>query len=102
MAEPILPGEQWTPSNSTDGDAMHSSFCCNCARDRAMREGIDPFACDESELCDVLARSFRGEAVEWRILPTGRITCTAYVPAGQPIPQRCPATADMWEGADHG
>lgn len=96
MANPTLPGEQWIPSNSSDGDAMFCSYCRHCARDRAMREGMDVDDCDDDELCDVLARSFRGEAVEWRILPTGRITCTAYIPAGQPIPQRCPATADMW------
>lgn len=93
-----LPGEQWVPSNSTVGHSFLENECGNCARDKAMREGCDIDECDDNEKCEIIGASFRGEAVEWRRMPTGEVKCIAFVPAGEPIPApRCALTCDMFE-----
>ena len=89
-------GEQWEPSNGTEGELFIEAWCCNCARDKAMREGCDFDECDDNEKCNIIAASFRGEAVEWRDTGTGLI-CTAFVPAGEKVPEKCPLTVDMFE-----
>lgn len=95
-----LPGEQWTPSNSDIGYGFLSSECGHCARDKAMREGMPFDDCDESERCQIIGASFRGEAVEWRKLENGEVKCIAFIPAGQPIPPaRCAHTDDMFAAA---
>lgn len=95
------PGEQWKPSNGTEGHSFLESACGNCARDKAMREGVDFDECDDSERCDIIGASFRGEAVEWRLLEGGEVKCMAFVPAGEPIPApRCPHTNELF--ADKG
>lgn len=92
-----LPGEQWKPSNSDVGHSFLSNECGNCARDKAMREGCDIDECDDNEKCEIIAASFRGEAVEWRRLPTGEVKCIAFVAAGDPIPTpRCAHTPDLF------
>lgn len=97
-----LPGDQYILGR--DGYEFIDAHCSKCARDRALREGVDADECDDNELCEIVAASFRGEAVEWRILqagtPEAQSLCTAFVPAGQPIPPpRCGATVDMFLGA---
>lgn len=97
-----LPGEQWKPSNSTDGYSFLASWCGQCARDKSMREGCPEEECDDSELCQIIAASFRGDAVEWRKMPDGEVKCIAFVPAGEPIPAQCDdRTADLfgWDEA---
>lgn len=90
-----LSGEQWKPSNSDVGHAFLAHECGNCARDKAMREGAE---CDDNEKCEIIGASFRGDAVEWRRLPGGEVTCIAFVPAGDSIPpQRDDRTLDMFE-----
>lgn len=94
----LLPGEQWKPSNGTVGYSFIEDWCTNCQRDKAMREGCDLDECDDNEKCEILAASFRGEAVEWRRLPDGQIKCIAFVEAGQPIPEpRDDKTFDMFD-----
>lgn len=94
------PGEQWAPSNGTEGHAFIEQWCGTCARDKAAREGADIDECDDNEVCQILGASFRGEAVEWRELPDGRCICVAHVPAGAPIPPpRCEHTEDMFGAA---
>jgi hypothetical protein len=93
-----LPGEQWIPSNATEGGLILCSLCSKCARDKAMREGEDFDECDDNELCEIIAASFRGQAVEWREMPDGEVTCIAFVPHGEAIPDpRCTLTRDMFE-----
>ena len=75
------PGEQWAPSNGTDGYSFIEQWCGNCARDKAAREGAPIDECDDNEVCQILGASFRGEAVEWRELEDGRCICVAHVPA---------------------
>ena len=92
-----LPGEQFIPSNGTDGECFLGAWCTNCARDKSMREGVDLDDCDDNEKCEIIAASFRGEAVEWRELDTGECVCLAYVEAGKPVPPvRCDKTIDMF------
>ena len=63
-----------------------------------MREGCDFDECDDNEKCEIIGASFRGEAVEWRRMPSGEVKCIAFVDAGKPIPTpRCSKTADMFE-----
>lgn len=96
-----LPGVQYTPSNGTEGHAFLESWCGQCQRDKSMREGVDVDECDDNEKCEIIAASFRGEAVEWRDLGE-REVCIAFVQAGERIPEpRCPNTIDMF-GGDHG
>jgi len=93
-----LIGEQWIPSNGSEGSTILSSLCSKCARDKAMRDGADFDDCDDDELCEIIAASFRGHAVEWRETPDGEVTCIAFVPHGEAIPeQRCTMTIDMFE-----
>jgi len=91
-----LPGDQFIPSSSDDGIYILTEFCQHCARDKAMREGADFDECDDDDLCEIIAAGYRKEAVEWREID-GIVTCIAFVPAGQPIPDpRCPHTLDMF------
>ena len=72
--------------NLSDGahDEM-LKLCGTCARDKAMREGVNFDDCDDNEKCEIIGASFRGEAVEWRETDNG-LLCAAYVEAGKPIP----------------
>lgn len=79
-----LPGEQWEPSNGTVGESFIANECGQCAR-------------DEDEDCEVLAASFRGEAIEWRELPDGQVKCVLFVERGERIPERCPKTKDLFQ-----
>lgn len=91
-------GEQWEPSNGTEGELFIAAWCCNCAMDKAMREGADFDECDDDEKCEIIGASFRGEAAEWQYDRNGQPCCTAFVPAGETIPApRCTQTADMFE-----
>ena len=95
----VLPGEQYTPSNGTDGACFHGAWCERCARDAEMN-GTKPQAdCTDDDWCPILGASFRGEAVEWRELPSGECVCIAFVPAGERIPEpRCTRTPDLFDG----
>lgn len=93
-----LPGEQWKPSNASSGEAFLSHWCGNCARDKAMREGVHIDDCDDNEKCEIIGASFRGEAIEWRLIGD-EAKCIAFIPAGQPIPPpRDDKTLDMFDG----
>ena len=91
--------EQWIPSNGTEGQQFINDWCGNCARD-AVCNGTKSAYDDvpDSELCPILAASFRGEAKEWIEHDDGRTECTAFVPVGDVAPQRCIATQDMFGG----
>ncbi|MFN3494213.1 MAG: hypothetical protein ACK40L_06875 [Hydrogenophaga sp.] len=92
-----LPGKQWIPPNSDVGYGFIGSTCAHCARDRAIREGVEIEECDDDELCEIVGASFRGEAVEWRRMPDGSVHCLAFVPAGEvPPPPPCMFTLDLF------
>ena len=89
--------DKYLPSNGTEGEISFDGWSRQCARDRSMRDG-EPFDdCDDNELCDIIARSFRGEVDEWVYGPDDQPMCTAFVPAGQPIPVRDDHTLDLFK-----
>lgn len=91
------PGEQYIPSNGSEGADFFDAWCSRCARDKSMREGEPVDECDDNELCEIIAASFRGEAVEWREMPDGETKCIAFIEAAKDIPlPRCEHTADMF------
>jgi hypothetical protein len=93
-----FPGERYTPANGTEGVMFFDEWCSHCARDKAMREGVEVDECDDNEKCEIIAASFRGEHVEWRELEDGTVKCMAFVAAGEAIPApRCEHTVDMFE-----
>lgn len=91
------PGVRYMPSSGTEGACFLVAWCGACARDKAMREGADIDDCDDGEKCEIIAASFRDEAVEWRELEDGCRICVAYVPAGTVVPPtRCEHTLDLF------
>ena len=77
--------EQFQPANGSEGAEFMNTWCRRCQRDKSMREGADFDECDDNELCDIIAASFRGQVKEWIEDDSGR-RCTAFVEAGQPVP----------------
>ena len=95
-----LPGVRYMPSNGTDGHSFIDSWCSNCQRELAMRQGFDLVDCIDEEQCEILGASFRDEAQEWRELDDGRCVCLAFIPAGEAVPvPRCEFTTDLFEAA---
>lgn len=92
-----LPGQQWMPSNGAEGYSFLEDACGRCARDKAIRDGEPLDECDDNELCEIIAASFRGEAVEWRQLEDGTVKCISFVKKGEALPMaRCDKTVDMF------
>lgn len=91
-----LKGEQYVPSNGTDGYAFIESWCTQCGRDKPCSEGKNFDECADDEVCEILAASFRGEAVEWRQLEDGSVTCLGFT-IEEPGTPRCANTVDMFE-----
>lgn len=96
-------GEKYRPSNGTEGDFFFDAWCRNCQRDKAMREGIDVFDCDDDERCEIIALTFaldvddKDYPHQWQYGKDGQPCCTAFVPAGEPLPlPRCTKTADIF------
>lgn len=93
--------ELYRPSNGSEGDWFVSSWCGNCARDRAMSEGIDAGECEDHERCEIIARAMAfdiyeaGYPQEWIYGERGPC-CTAFIPRGDEIKHRCTRTVDMF------
>ncbi len=92
-------GQQYKPSNGSEGEAFIGHWCGHCARDKSAREGAPIEECDDREVCPIIARSFAGDATEWVYGTDGQPRCTEYVEHGQPIPYRCPNTPDIFGDA---
>ena len=92
LAAMHTPGEKYQASNGTEGECFFDAWCRQCARDRSMREGEPIEECDDNERCDIIDRSmyFGMDSPEyppeWVYGPDGQPSCTAFVPAGEPIP----------------
>ena len=96
MTEPVLPGEQWEPSNGSEGAALIESYCTYCERDKVMngeasQEDADR---DPSLYCRILSDSFLGPVKEWRETDEG-VFCVAFVMTGERLPERCPHTMEL-------
>ncbi len=60
-----------------------------------MREGADFDECDDNELCEIIAASFRGP-VKGRIEDDSGPRCTAFVEAGNVVPEVDTLTGDLF------
>lgn len=95
-------GEKYRPSNGAEGEVFFDAWCCQCARDKAMREGADIDECDDNERCDIIANTFAFDVSdtrypsEWQYSKDGQPMCTAFVEAGQPVPIKDEHTADLF------
>lgn len=107
MAEMLKPraGEKYQPSNGTEGEMFFRSWCFQCQRDKAMREGCDVDECDDDERCEIIADTMAFAVddpqypSEWQYGKDGQPCCTAFVSAGSAVPPaRCDKTIDMFEG----
>lgn len=99
-------GKPFRPANGTEGEMFFDGYCRNCARDKAMSEGKAVEDCDDDEKCDLIALSMAFDETDprypkaWVYGKDGQPTCTAFIPAGDPIPQpRCQNTIDMFGDA---
>ena len=72
-----------------------ADWCCKCQRNKAMREGMDVDECDDNERCDIIAASFRGPVKEWITDDSGP-RCTAFVEAGNAVPEVDTMTGDLF------
>lgn len=95
--------KKFRPSNATQADAFFSAWCYSCQRDKAMREGANFDDCDDSERCEIIGRTMAHDVddpeypVEWHYDDNGLPTCSAFVEAGETIPQpRCTATMELF------
>lgn len=96
-------GQKYQPSNGTEGECFYEAWCCQCAKDKAMREGADYDECDDDQVCKIIADTMAYSPddddypKEWIYGKDGQPCCTAFVEAGKPIPQeRDPFTIDMF------
>lgn len=94
--------EKYRPSNGTEGEVFFESWCSHCQRDLAMSKGLAIDECGDDDLCDILGRTMAldvddpGYPEEWQYDDNRRPCCTAFVPAGESVPERCLHTADMF------
>ena len=95
------PGERYQPCNGSEGEYFISMWCEECARDKVMNGTATQEEADkdpEGCYCMILNASFQEEgADEWVIDENGQPCCTQFVPLGQPIPNRCKHTPDMFD-----
>ena len=92
-------GQQYVPSNGTEGEIFQAEFCARCERDKeangtCLMEDRDA---GDDDWCQILVASYAGEAKEWVYGHDGHPTCTAFVPYGEQVPTRCDHTADMFD-----
>lgn len=100
---PEAAGQKYRPSNSVEGDIFFGHWCCKCARDKAMSEGLPIEECDDNQRCDIIARTFAHDIdepeypTEWKYDQHGQPCCSAFVPVGEAIPNpRCERTNELF------
>ena len=96
-------GEKYRPSNGTEGQLFLDAFCRRCQRDGAMRSGANVEDCDDEERCDLIGLTMVHDVedheypIEWQYGKDGQPCCTAFIEAGQPIPEpRCTQTMELF------
>jgi hypothetical protein len=93
--------EKYRPSNDTEGDIFMDVWCRHCARDKAMREGLDVDECDDDQLCKIIALTMEYKTddpeypIEWQY-KNGHPICMAFIQAGQPVPLKDDLTMDLF------
>lgn len=93
-------GQQWTPSNGTEGEIFISEWCRNCGRDKVMNGTVWEEDAGDDDYCPILTASFCGEAKPWVYGADGQPTCTQFVRIGEPLTARCEHTADLFGMGD--
>lgn len=96
----------YRPSNGSEGEGFHETFCDHCARDAAYRDG-GPDA-DPALGCQILANALCYSITdpefpkEWITDDQGS-RCTAFT-TDPTMPERCPNTPDLFalSSADRG
>lgn len=102
LTQPI---KLYRPSNGTEGEIFMQNWCCHCARDKGMSEGLDFDDCDDDKKCQLIGNSMafdlheEGYPKEWCYDHNGQPQCTAFVPNGQPIPFKDELTLDLFNHA---
>ena len=90
-------GQQYTPSNGTEGEAFWSWWCSRCERDKVMNGTVWDVDAGDDDMCQILGASFAGEAKEWVYGQDGQPMCTAFVPMGdKPHEARCDHTQGLF------
>ncbi len=87
--------DKYLPSNSSEAEIFFTTWCRRCQRDKAMRELADFDECDDNELCEIIAASFRGQVKEWIEDESGP-RCTAFIEAGHEVPFVDTKTLDLF------
>lgn len=104
-------GTKYQPCNGTEGDFFISQWCGNCARDKSLREGEHIEYCHDDEICNIVTNTMALDVSdprypsEWQYGKDGQPCCTAFIPAGEPIPKpivKDEHTIDMFAAMEHG
>ena len=109
MAEtlPLKDYRPYRPSNGTEGCLFYDDWCSRCARDKPMSEGKNFDDCGPDEVCQIVADTLAYSIddpkypKEWVYGAKGPM-CSAFVPVGMLMPERCKHTADMFEEKRNG
>jgi hypothetical protein len=100
MADKII--ELYRPSNGTEGECFISHWCGNCARDKAMSEGLNFDDCDDEQVCKIIGDTMHYNIDdpeyprEWNYDASGSPQCTAFIEVGKPIPFKDELTMDLF------
>lgn len=96
----------YRPSNGTEGAMFFEQWCSRCAKDLPMSTGKDYDSCAPGETCSLIANSMAYKVTdpeypkEWRRRADATeypgAECTAFLPEGEPIPQRCTPTKELF------
>lgn len=91
------PVKKYLPSNGTEGAMFIEHWCCKCARDKQMGQGVDFDECEDSELCDILTRSFLSHVDEWIYGENDIPCCTEFIDSSEQLAtKRDDMTIDMF------
>ncbi|MCD7099073.1 hypothetical protein [Stenotrophomonas sp. MMGLT7] len=93
--------EKYRPSNGTEGDGFICAWCRDCQRSEHLQEiddgGLAPVGCRIADLTMLHDVDDPEYPAEWTFDQFGLLQCSAYVPAGEPVPpSRCSRTQDMF------
>jgi hypothetical protein len=97
-------GQKYRPSNGSEGEMFMNTWCGQCERDHGMLKGLPLEECDDNQVCGIIALTHflavddPRYPAEWQYGADGQPCCTAFVPAGEPIPVKDEHTVDMFGG----
>lgn len=96
-------GKPYRPCNGSEGEHFIASWCGSCERDHGMLKGLPLEECDDNQICDIVCKTFALSVSdpdyppEWQYGKDGQPMCTAFWPAGNPLPpERDELTGDLF------